>query len=197
MHNNSIKQSLLEARDTLEAFLQESETIGSLDQIAQNIAEAFDKGNKVLVCGNGGSACDAMHCAEEFTGRFKKDRKALPAIALTDPGYLTCVANDYGYDQVFQRGVEAYGKEGDVFIGLTTSGHSKNIIKATQEAKRRHLITVVLSGKDGGDSRDIADYDVIVPCNATARIQEIHMLLLHALIEEVEHLLFPDLYKIS
>ncbi len=195
MHNNNIRESLVEARSVLDSFIEKNETIAMLEQISQSIAIAFNQGNKLIICGNGGSACDAMHCAEEFTGRFKKDRQALPAIALTDSGYLTCVANDYGYDHVFQRGVEAYGKEGDIFVGLTTSGHSKNIIKATQEAKRRKLKTLVLSGKDGGDIRDIADYDIIVPSNATARIQEIHMLVLHALIEQVEHLLFPDLYK--
>ena len=195
MHNDSIKASLEEAQSVLTAFLEQTHVLQTLETVATQVAEAFDAGNKLIICGNGGSACDAMHCAEEFTGRFKKDRQALPAIALTDSGYLTCVANDYGYDHVFQRGVEAYGKEGDIFVGLTTSGHSKNIIKATQEAKRRKLITLVLSGKDGGDIRDIADYDIIVPSNATARIQEIHMLVLHALIEQVEHLLFPDLYK--
>ena len=193
MTRPSIKDALNDARNILEDFLSSDQYDATLSTIVTAIANAFEAGNKLIICGNGGSACDAMHMAEEFTGRYKKNRKALPAIALTDPGHLTCVANDYGYDQVFQRGVEAYGKAGDVFIGLSTSGHSKNVINATQEARKRDMITIALLGKDGGDLRDIADHDIIISSEATARIQEMHMLLLHAIIEQVEYILFPDL----
>jgi len=119
--------------DTLEImkkFIENPENITLTEKISEKIAEIFNNGNKVLVCGNGGSACDAMHFAEEFTGRYRKDRKALPVISLTDSSHITCVGNDYGFSEIFSKGVEAYGKEGDMFIGISTSGNSENIIKA-------------------------------------------------------------------
>ena len=135
-----------------------------------------------------------MHFCEEFTGRYRKNRKPLPAISLTDPGYLTCTANDFGYDQVFARGVEAYGKPGDMLVVLTTSGNSENIIKAVQKAKEVGLKTVALLGKDGGQLKGQCDIEWIIPGTTADRIQEVHMTLLHILIESTERIMFPGLY---
>jgi D-sedoheptulose 7-phosphate isomerase len=152
------------------------------------------KGGKVLIAGNGGSNCDALHFAEEFTGRFRGNRRALPAIAISDSSHITCVGNDYGFDYVFSRGVEAYGKEGDLFIGISTSGNSPNIIKAVEAAKEMGMKTVALLGKDGGKLKGMCDYEFIIPGVTSDRIQEIHMMILHIIIEGVERIMFPENY---
>lgn len=158
------------------------------------IARAFRSGNKALICGNGGSSADAMHFAEELTGRFRAERPALPAIACTDPGHITCAANDYGYDRVFARWVEALGVKGDVLIVLSTSGNSRNILAAVEAADARGLTTVALLGKDGGRLKGRCAHEWIAPGSFADRIQEIHMLVLHTLIEGVEREMYPDLY---
>lgn len=191
---NSILESLQDASYLIGVLKKDSLLINNVEEIVNLLVECFDNTNKVLICGNGGSACDGMHFAEEFTGRFIKNRKALPVISLTDAAHLTCVSNDFGYDYVFQRGVEAYGLKNDVFIGLSTSGNSKNIIYAINQAKELNLKTVLFLGKSGGELKGVADVEVIVPGESTARIQELHMLLLHIIIENVERKLFPDLY---
>lgn len=161
-----------------------------MEQASQAVAACFDRGNKIILAGNGGSLCDAAHFAEELTGVFRKKRRALPAIALTEAGHLTCTGNDLGFDQVFARGIEAYGQPGDIFIGLTTSGNSPNMICAFQEAKQRELETIAFLGK-GGKLKGIADLELIIEGFATSdRIQEAHMAAVHLIIEQVENLLF-------
>jgi len=176
------------------AIAAATSTIGSLADIQEQLANAADHidrclraGNKLLVCGNGGSAADASHFATELVVRFAKDRRALPAICLTaDSGILTAAGNDYGFDEIFARQVAAFGVAGDVLICLTTSGKSQNLIRALEEAKARKLKTIAFLGRDGGSTIGIADLDSLVRSDSTARVQEAHQLLLHVLCEIIE-----------
>lgn len=162
-----------------------------LEEGAQELARCFQQGNKVLIAGNGGSLCDATHFAEELTGFFRQKRKALPAIALSEPGHLTCVGNDIGFEYVFSRAIEAYGKPGDLFIGLTTSGNSKNMVVAFKAAKRLGLKTMAFLGQGGGVIKGEADFELLISGFATSdRIQEAHMTAIHILIELLEEILF-------
>jgi D-sedoheptulose 7-phosphate isomerase len=159
----------------------------ALLQAIDAIARAFRSGHRVLVFGNGGSAADAQHVAAEFVGRFQRERRALAAVALTtDPSILTAIGNDYAYDRVFARQIEALGESGDIAFGITTSGGSANVIEAFRMAKARGLITVALTGRDGGEAGRAADIHVNVPDDSTARAQEVHRTLLHAICEIVE-----------
>ncbi|MFV0577703.1 MAG: D-sedoheptulose 7-phosphate isomerase [Fusobacterium ulcerans] len=178
----------------LENFIKEEEKRKETEKVAEALAEVFNNGNKVLICGNGGSNCDALHFAEEFTGRFRGDRRALPTIAISESSHITCVGNDYGFDYVFSRGVEAYGKSGDMFIGISTSGNSGNVIKAVEAAKKIGMKTCVLLGKDGGKLKGMCDYEFIIPGKTSDRVQEIHMMILHIIIEGVERIMFPENY---
>ena len=180
----------------LALFLESSDNLQKTEDIGKKLAEVFISGGKVLICGNGGSATDAMHFAEEFTGRFRSDRKALPAIALADSSHITCVGNDYGFNEVFARGVQAYAKPGDMVIGLSTSGNSENIIRALEQAKEIGCATVALLGKDGGKLAGKCDYEFIIPGQTSDRIQELHMIILHIVIEVVERIMFPQNYKL-
>jgi len=186
--------SYREGMELLRDFINHEEQNKITDKIVKSLANTFQNGNKVLICGNGGSNCDALHFAEEFTGKFRKERRALPAIALSDSSHITCVGNDYGFDYIFSRGVEAYGKEGDFFIGISTSGNSKNIIKALEVAKELKMTTCLLLGKDGGVLKNQSDFEFIIPGTNSDRIQEIHMMILHIIIEGVERELFPENY---
>lgn len=162
-----------------------------MQQVAEAIAACFERGNKLILAGNGGSLCDAAHFAEELTGFFRKSRRPLPAIALTEVGHLTCVSNDLGFEWVFARGVEAYGVVGDIFVGLTTSGNSPNIIRAFEAAQEKGLHTVAFLGKGGGKLKGIANFELIIDGFSTSdRIQEAHMAAIHLIIEQVEDLLF-------
>jgi D-sedoheptulose 7-phosphate isomerase len=185
-----IQNSITTAGRTLRAFVQEEGNFASIEAIALRIAGCYRQGGKAIIFGNGGSMCDAMHFAEELTGKFRQERKALPAIAISDPSHLTCVGNDYGFDEVFARGVEAYAGPGDVVIGISTSGNSPNIIKAMEAARRIGCVTFALLGKDGGRLRGTCDHELVVPAETTDRIQELHTMILHILIECVEHELF-------
>lgn len=178
----------------LENFIKEEEERKETEKTSKELAKVFKNGNKVLICGNGGSNCDALHFAEEFTGRFRSDRKALPAIAISDSSHITCVGNDYGFDSIFSRGVEAYGKTGDMFFGISTSGNSPNVIKAVEAAKKIGMKTCLLLGKDGGKLKGIGDFEFIIPGKTSDRIQEIHMMILHIIIEGVEKIMFPENY---
>ena len=180
--------------ELLRNFIEQEEKEEKTEKVAKDLAEVFTNGNKVLICGNGGSNCDALHFAEEFTGRFRKERRALPAIAISDSSHITCVGNDYGFDYIFSHGVEAYGKEGDMFIGISTSGNSGNVIKAVEKAKELGMKTVALLGKDGGKLKGMCDYEFIIPGETSDRIQEIHMMILHIIIEGVERIMFPENY---
>ncbi len=174
------------------SFLASPTAISFMADVASLLAETFSSGHKVIVAGNGGSLCDAAHFAEELTGCFRKPRMALPAIVLSEPGHLTCVGNDFGFHDVYRRGIEAFGQRDDVFVALTTSGRSCNISLAVEEARRRGMKIVCLLGKGGGELADVADVQLIVPKASTSdRIQEVHMACLHIIIEGVESLLFP------
>lgn len=185
---------LEQARSALDALIAEREHSTRLDAFADVLAESLRAGGKVMACGNGGSACDAMHFCEELTGRFRKERPALAAIACIDPGHITCTANDYGFDQIFSRWVEALGRTGDVLVVLSTSGNSPNIVNAINAAKDRGMVTAAFLGRDGGQCQSLADHEWIVPGEQSDRIQELHMLLLHVLVEAVERRLFPANY---
>lgn len=186
--------ALNEAHKVLGELLSNKEIIKNCESLAKDIVNAFNQKKKVLVCGNGGSHCDALHFAEEFTGRFRKERRALPVIALGEASHTTCVGNDYGFDKVFSRQVEALGNDGDILLVLTTSGNSLNIVESVHSAKERNIKTWALLGKDGGKVAQISDSQIIVPGKTTDRIQELHMLLLHIIIEDVERTLFPENY---
>ena len=164
--------------------------IGALEPSVQKVGDAmlacWANRGKVLIAGNGGSAADAMHFAEELAVRYQKDRRALAAIALCDPTVLTCAGNDFGYDRVFARQVEALGNPGDIFIGMTTSGNSENILLAIEEAKRRQMTTVAFLGKGGGRTKGLSDIELIIPSDTTARVQEAHKLLFHVLCEWID-----------
>ena len=182
---------LPQLRDAIEAATQTLGALSSLEPQMARAAEVIDQclsaGKKLLVCGNGGSAADASHFATELVVRFAKDRRALPAICLTsDSGILTAAGNDYGFDEIFARQVAAFGVPGDVLISLTTSGTSRNVVRALEEAKGRKLRSIAFLGRDGGSSTGIADIDVLVRSDSTARVQEAHQLLLHVLCETIE-----------
>lgn len=158
-----------------------------MQDVAKELAACFQRGNKILIAGNGGSLCDAAHFAEELTGFFRKPRRALPAIALSEPGHITCTGNDLGFEWIFSRGVEAFGKAGDIFLGLTTSGNSLNLIRAFEAAEILGLKTVAFLGKGGGKLKGVADFELIIEGFATSdRIQEAHMAAIHLIIELVE-----------
>jgi D-sedoheptulose 7-phosphate isomerase len=168
--------------------------LAEIEKIAELITDSLERGGKVLICGNGGSGSDASHFAEEFTGRFRKDRRALAAIALMDPAHITCVANDFGYNSIFSRSVEALGRKGDVLIALSTSGNSVNVKEAILKAKEIELLTIALLGRDGGLTKGLSDHEILVRGQSSDRIQEVHMFILHILTELVERRLFPELY---
>ena len=179
-----LKSAVAAARETLQSL---PDLAAQVESATDLIEQCLRAGNKLLVCGNGGSASDAAHFATELVVRFTKDRPAYPAIALAgDGGLLTAAGNDYGFDEIFARQVAAYGKENDLLICLTTSGKSKNVVRALEEAKTRKLKTIALLGRDGGSTIGLADVDLLVRCDSIARIQEAHKLLLHVLCEALE-----------
>lgn len=167
--------------------LQEGNYVNELMEVIDVITNSLKNKGKILIAGNGGSAADAQHFAAELVGRFMKERKGLSAVALTtDSSVLTCMGNDYGFDSIFSRQVEALGKEKDVFFGISTSGNSKNIIEAVKKAKEQGMITIGLLGKDGGILKDMCDYNLIFPYKETARAQEHHIMTIHLICEFVE-----------
>ncbi len=182
------------ARIALAALAEDRAGVERIGIVADALVECFESGGKALICGNGGSSADAMHFAEELTGRFRKERPALPALACTDPGHITCAANDYGFENVFSRWVEAHGRRGDVLIVLSTSGNSENIARAVKAGRDAGCRTVALLGKGGGKLTGSCDFEWIAPGEESDRIQEIHMLILHAIIEGVERMMYPENY---
>lgn len=187
-------QSLKESQGVLNAFVSQENLLDSFDRAVEILVNSFQSGIPVISCGNGGSTCDAMHFAEEFTGRYQKDRAALPALAVSDPSHLTCVANDFGFEEVFARQVEAFGRKGGALLAISTSGNSKNVIKAIQAAKKRGVFVIGLSGENGGEMKPLCDVCFLVPSRHTDRIQEVHIKIIHNLIEGVERKLFPENY---
>jgi D-sedoheptulose 7-phosphate isomerase len=182
-----IREELLEAQKVLAEFLADDENITRIEQAGALLVNALQQDGKILSCGNGGSMSDAMHFAEELSGRFRKDRPAYAALALSDPSYLTCVSNDYGYDQVFSRGVEALGRSGDVLLAISTSGNSANVLRAVGAAKEKGMKIIGLTGKTGGALAEACDVEIRAPhSDFSDRAQEIHIKVIHCLIHYVE-----------
>ena len=196
--NNSIqiwKQSLSDAKTTLEKFVSEPGIFEKLDQMTGLMVQTFEQGGTVFSCGNGGSHCDAMHFAEEWTGRYRKDRKAMGALALGDASHVTCVSNDFGFEHIFARQLTGLGRKGDLLLVLSTSGNSKNQILAVEAAKQKGIKVIGFLGRDGGKLKAMVDHAVVVPAQTSDRIQEVHIKLIHTIIEAVQNRLFPELYK--
>lgn len=186
---NSIKAHFQEAQNVLNLFLSEPQNFVNIQKAGDFMVHAIQNKGKVLACGNGGSLCDAMHFAEEMTGRYRENRPPLPAIALSDASHMSCVSNDYGYKYVFERMVNALGQESDVLLAISTSGNSENVILAIEAARRKGMKVVGLTGKDGGAMADLLDVEIRAPHSIYAdRAQEIHIKVIHALIDYVENL---------
>jgi D-sedoheptulose 7-phosphate isomerase len=187
---SDIKQQFIEAAAILQSFLSKDDNFELIEQAAKIMANAIKNGKKIISCGNGGSMCDAMHFAEELSGRYRNDRPALAAVSISDPSHLSCVANDYGYDFVFSRYIEALGQQGDVLLAISTSGNSKNIIKAIEKAKEKGIVVVGLTGKDGGAMAQLCDIEIRAPHSLFAdRAQEIHIKVIHSIINRIEALM--------
>jgi D-sedoheptulose 7-phosphate isomerase len=182
-----IKQNFSEADSALQKFMHDEAQLNKIAEAGNMLVVAFNKGNKVISCGNGGSMCDAMHFAEELSGRFRNDRKPLPAISISDASHISCVANDYGFDFVFSRFVEAMGNKGDVLVAISTSGNSKNVLNAAEAAKKKEMKIISLTGKNGGKLASLSDIEIRAPYSEFSdRAQEIHIKVIHALIDLVE-----------
>jgi D-sedoheptulose 7-phosphate isomerase len=189
MNRERIKQHFTEAAETLRLFMENEHNLVQIEKAALLMAECLNNGGKIISCGNGGSHCDAMHFAEELSGRYRGNRKALAAVAISDPSHISCVGNDYGYEYIFSRYVEALGKPGDILLGISSSGNSKNIIQAMETAKSFGMKTVGLTGKDGGAMAGLCDIEIRAPKSEFAdRAQEIHIKVIHALIDSIEQL---------
>ena len=188
IHKMKAKDHFLDAQNTLAAFLADERNFERIEEAINIIVNAFQNGGKIIACGNGGSHCDAMHFAEELTGRYRNNRKALPALAISDSSHITCVGNDYGYDYIFSRFVEAHGNTGDVLLGISTSGNSANVINALKTAKSLGMRTIALTGKDGGKIKDLCELEIRAPKSDYAdRAQEIHIKIIHSLIDGIEN----------
>lgn len=185
--SNPIKQHFEEASDVLRAFLENENNFEAIARAGELMSAALKSGGKIISCGNGGSMCDAMHFAEELTGRYRNDRPSMPAISISDPSHLSCVANDYGFDFVFSRFIEGMGNAGDVLLGISTSGNSANVLRAAETARSKGMKVVGLTGKDGGKLAGMCDVEIRAPhSNYADRAQEIHIKVIHSLIDYLE-----------
>jgi D-sedoheptulose 7-phosphate isomerase len=190
-----IQKDLDESAKLVAWFRDTHQVTATVENIAREVIACLRAGGRIITCGNGGSMCDSMHFAEELSGRYREDRPALAAMAISDPSHLSCVANDFGFDHVFARGVEAWGRAGDILIAFSTSGNSPNLIRAAESARRLPMKVVGLLGRDGGKLRPLCDLSVVVPAKTSDRIQEIHIKVVHIVIELVERELFPQNYE--
>jgi len=182
-----IKNNFSEAKQLLDQFVADDNNLLRIESAAKLMLTAIKNGGKIISCGNGGSMCDAMHFAEELTGRFREDRKAIAAVSISDSSHISCVGNDYGYNEVFSRYVDALGRKEDVLLAISTSGNSENVLKAAIEAKAKGIKVVGLTGKDGGKLAEVCDVEIRVPHNGYAdRTQEIHIKIIHSLIHYIE-----------
>lgn len=189
----AIKKLIKASIETKQAILENEELVTTIDSVIKMIVPAFNNGQRVHFCGNGGSAADAQHLAAEFSGRFYKNRRALPSEALhCNTSYLTAVANDYSFEEIYSRLVDGIMEKGDVLIGMSTSGNSKNIVKAFETARAKGIITVGFTGENGGAMRELSDYLINIPSSVTPRIQEAHMMVGHIICELVEAAIFYD-----
>ncbi len=183
----SIEKEFKQAQSVLENFISDKANLTAIQNASEIMIDSIKKGGKIMSCGNGGSFCDAMHFAEELSGRFRENRKAIPAIAFSDASHITCVANDFGFDKIFSRYVESLGRKGDVLLAISTSGNSKNIINAALQAKEQDIKVIGLTGKDGGNLAKICDQEIRVSHFEFAdRIQEIHIKIIHIFILLIE-----------
>ena len=190
---NYIKDQIKKSYETKQAVYENEELLNTIEKVAQMCVELYKGDKKTILAGNGGSAADAQHIAAELVGRYGFDRPSIPSLALTtDTSNLTAIGNDYGYDQVFSRQLEGMGQAGDIFIGISTSGNSINIIKAFESAKKKGITTVALTGRDGGEMAKMADVALVVPSNSTPRIQESHILIGHIICDIIEKETFGD-----
>ena len=188
-----IKDQIKKSYETKQAIYNNEALLNDIEKVAKKCVELYRGDKKTILAGNGGSAADAQHIAAELVGRYGFDRPSIPSLALTtDTSNLTAIGNDYGYDQVFSRQLEGMGQEGDIFIGISTSGNSVNIVKAFASAKRKNIMTVALTGRDGGEMAKMADIALVVPSNSTPRIQESHILIGHILCDIIEKEIFAD-----
>ena len=188
----NLKVAIKESIDTKKRLLENEELIQHIEQLVDLCINGFKNGNKLYLCGNGGSAADAQHIAAELSGRFNYDRKPLPAEALhVNTSFLTAVANDYDYSQTYSRMVEAFGDKGDILIGISTSGNSANVVNAIKTANEKEMTTIALTGENGGKLKDLSDLCIKIPSDNVARIQEAHILIGHILCEEIEKAIFP------
>jgi D-sedoheptulose 7-phosphate isomerase len=183
----TIKGEFSQAAQVLEKFMNNDHNLTLIERASKVISESIIQGGKVISCGNGGSHCDAMHFAEELTGKYRENRRAIPAICISDPSHISCVGNDYGYEFIFSRYIDALGSKGDVLLGISTSGNSMNIIRAAESAKEKGMKVIILSGKDGGKLAPFADVELRVPHQGYAdRIQEVHIKIIHILMLLIE-----------
>lgn len=183
-----------QARQSLDEFFQNEKQTQLLSEAIHVFVTSFKTDGHVFSCGNGGSMCDSLHFAEELTGRYRKDRRPLPATGIGDAGHITCIANDFGFEHIFSRYIEAWGKKNDALLAISTSGNSANVIKAVETAKAHGMKVVGLLGKDGGKLKSMVDVPLIIPSGITDRIQEVHIKLIHIMIEGIERELFPENY---
>ena len=182
-----IRTSLIEAEQTLASFLADEKTVESIAQAAESCSTSLRNGHKIISCGNGGSLCDATHFAEELTGRYRNNRRPLPAIAINDPAYMTCTGNDFSFNDVFSRYIEGVGCDGDVLLAISTSGNSANIVRAAQQAKAQGMKVIALTSKGLNELAQVADIAICAPKAAHSdRIQEIHIKVIHILIQAIE-----------
>lgn len=188
MTNALIENNLNEAKRVLDSFISDKKNLFAIANAGELMLEAIASGNKIITCGNGGSACDASHFAEEMTGRFRGERCALPAISINDASHITCTANDYGFESIFSRFIEGLGREGDILLAISTSGNSNNVVKAAETAQKKGIKVISLTGKDGGILRTCSNVNINVAHNGWAdRIQEIHIKVIHILIDYIEN----------
>ena len=184
---DQILKELNEAKNVIDKFINDDAIINAIKESVKIMTKSIDNGGKIISCGNGGSMCDAMHFAEELTGKFREERSPIPAVSISDPSHITCVGNDYGFDAIFSRYVESVGNTGDVLLAISTSGKSTNVIRAAEEANRKGIKVVALTGKDGGELSDLCDIEIRVPhFGYSDRIQEIHIKVIHILILLIE-----------
>ena len=182
-----VKSVFYESLKTLNDFIAKEDNFKNIEFASKIMINSLEKGGKIFSCGNGGSMCDAMHFAEELTGSFRKKRKAIPALAISDPSHITCTANDFGFEYVFSRYIEALGKENDVLLAISTSGNSQNVLEAVNTAKNKNMKVIALSGKDGGKLKNICDIEIRAPySDYSDRTQEIHIKIIHCMIEYIE-----------
>ncbi len=187
MTKEIIKNNFIEAENLLQNFIANENNFSTIEEAGNMFVDAIKNNKKIFSCGNGGSMSDAMHFAEELTGRFRDDRNPIPAIAISDPSHITCTANDFGFDKIFSRYIEGIGQKGDMLLAISTSGNSKNVVNAVNTAHKKGMFVVALTGKDGGELAKITDIEIRVPWTGYAdRVQEIHIKIIHSLIQYIE-----------